>query len=182
MRIPAGKRISIKKCGGKPMTTFFRYNLPMPKISSGLLMFRRRPTGTEVLLVHPGGPLWGHKDEGYWSIPKGEIEPGEDLLAAAQREFEEETGLKPTGPFTRLQPVTTKSGKVIHAWAFEGDCDVATVKSNTFTMEWAMDQIGEAESAVSPARPATVCVQGLPWAAVRILVEEQMVQADIGVM
>lgn len=108
----------------------------MLKISSGLLMFRRRPTGLKVLLVHPGGPLWGHKDEGFWSIPKGEVEPGEDLLAAAQREFEEETGLKPTGPFIELKPVKTKSGKVIHTWAFEGDCDVATVKSNLFTMEW----------------------------------------------
>src|ERR1035437_2368851 len=108
----------------------------MHKISSGLLMFRRRPTGPEVLLVHPGGPLWGHKDEGYWSIPKGEVEPGEDLLAAAQREFEEETGLKPTGPFIELKPVKTKSGKVVHAWAFEGDCDPATAKSNLFTMEW----------------------------------------------
>ena len=117
----------------------------MLKISSGLLMFRRRPTGLEVLLVHPGGPLWGHKDEGYWSIPKGEVEPGEDLLAAARREFQEETALKPDGPFVALQAVTTKSGKVIHAWAFEGDCDVAAVRSNTFTMEWPLHSGRQAE-------------------------------------
>lgn len=108
----------------------------MPKTSSGLLMFRRCPRGVEILLVHPGGPLFGHKDEGYWSIPKGEIDPGEDLLVAAMREFEEETGLKPSGPFVELKPVTTKSGKVIHAWAFEGDCDASVCRSNMFTMEW----------------------------------------------
>ena len=108
----------------------------MPKTSSGLLMFRRRGGELEFLLVHPGGPLWGHKDEGFWSIPKGEVEPGEDLLAAARREFEEETSLTPVGPFIDLAPVTTKSGKVIHAWAFEGDCDTAAIRSNLFTMEW----------------------------------------------
>jgi predicted NUDIX family NTP pyrophosphohydrolase len=108
----------------------------MPKISAGLLMFRRRPNGTEVLLVHPGGPLWKKRDEGVWTIPKGEVDPGEELLAAAQREFEEETGCKPVGPFVRLAPVTQKSGKIVHAWAFEGDMDTATIRSNTFSMEW----------------------------------------------
>ncbi len=108
----------------------------MPKVSSGLLMFRRSRGEVEFLLVHPGGPLWGHKDEGFWSIPKGEVEAGEDLLDAAKREFEEETSLHPEGPYMELVPVKTKSGKTIHAWAFEGDCDTAAVRSNLFTMEW----------------------------------------------
>ena len=90
----------------------------------------------EVLLAHPGGPYFVNKDDGAWSIPKGEPEPDEDLLLTAQREFEEETGLKPTGPFIPLKPIQQKGGKIVHAWAFEGDCDPATLKSNTFTMEW----------------------------------------------
>jgi predicted NUDIX family NTP pyrophosphohydrolase len=108
----------------------------MPKISAGLLMYRRRPSGLEVLLVHPGGPLWHKKDDGYWTIPKGEIDPGEELLAAARREFEEETGCKPLGEFTALAPVTQKGGKIVHAWAFEGDMDTSLLKSNLFSMEW----------------------------------------------
>jgi predicted NUDIX family NTP pyrophosphohydrolase len=89
-----------------------------------------------VLLAHPGGPLFRTKDEGSWSIPKGEPEPEEDLLLTAQREFEEETGVKPTGPFIPLASIQQKGGKVVHAWAFQGDCDPAIVRSNTFTMEW----------------------------------------------
>jgi predicted NUDIX family NTP pyrophosphohydrolase len=108
----------------------------MPKISAGLLMYRRRPEGLQVLLVHPGGPLWKNRDEGVWTIPKGEIDPGEDLLSAARREFEEETGSKPTGPYAPLSPITQKSGKIVHAWAVEGDMDTAAIKSNTFSMEW----------------------------------------------
>ena len=108
----------------------------MPKISAGLLMYRLRGGEAEVLLVHPGGPFWRNKDEGAWSIPKGEPAAGEDLLAAARREFEEELGLKPTGPFIELRAVKQKGGKVVHAWAFEGDCDPAAIQSNTFTMEW----------------------------------------------
>ena len=81
-------------------------------------------------------PTFVNKDEGAWSIPKGEPEPDEDLLLTAQREFEEETGLKPTGPFIPLKPIQQKGGKIVHAWAFEGDCDPTTLKSNTFTMEW----------------------------------------------
>jgi predicted NUDIX family NTP pyrophosphohydrolase len=92
------------------MATFFRYNSIMPKISAGLLMFRRRSTGIEVLLVHPGGPLWGHKDDGFWSIPKGEVEPGEDLLAAAQREFEEETGVISISQKRQPQAAMTQRG------------------------------------------------------------------------
>ena len=90
----------------------------------------------QVLLAHPGGPYFVSKDDGAWSIPKGEPEPDEDLLLTAQREFEEETGLKPTGPFIPLKPIQQKGGKIVHAWAFKGDCDPATLKSNTFTMEW----------------------------------------------
>ena len=108
----------------------------MPKISAGLLMFRHRPGGVQVLLVHPGGPLWKKKDDGYWTIPKGEVDPGEELLAAAKREFQEETGCHPTGQFIPLSPITQKSGKIVHAWAVEGDMDTTLLKSNLFSMEW----------------------------------------------
>lgn len=108
----------------------------MSKLSAGLLMYRIRKGDVEVLLVHPGGPFFRNKDEGAWSIPKGEIEPEEDLLAAAQREFDEETSVKPTGPFISLPSVKQKGGKTVHAWAFKSDCDTTAIKSNTFTMEW----------------------------------------------
>jgi predicted NUDIX family NTP pyrophosphohydrolase len=108
----------------------------MPRISAGLLMYRIKDGDIEILLAHPGGPYFVSKDDGAWSIPKGEPNADEDLLLTAQREFEEETGLKPTGPFTPLNPIKQKGGKVVHAWAFEGDCNPATLKSNTFTMEW----------------------------------------------
>ena len=108
----------------------------MPRLSAGLLMYRITDGAIHVLLAHPGGPYFVNKDEGAWSIPKGEPEPDEDLLDTAKREFEEETGLKPTGPFIPLKPIQQKGGKIVHAWAFEGDCDPATLKSNTFTMEW----------------------------------------------
>jgi predicted NUDIX family NTP pyrophosphohydrolase len=108
----------------------------MPKASAGILLFRRRPHGLEVLLVHPGGPLWAKKDEGAWSIPKGEIEPGEDPLAAARREFEEELGSPVSGEFIRLAPVRLASGKTVYAWAVEGDFDPATLTGGSFTMEW----------------------------------------------
>jgi predicted NUDIX family NTP pyrophosphohydrolase len=89
-----------------------------------------------MLLSHPGGPFFKNKDDGAWSIPKGEIEPGEDLLGVAKREFEEETGVTPTGPFIALTPVKQKGGKIVHAWAFQGECDPRATVSNTFTMEW----------------------------------------------
>jgi predicted NUDIX family NTP pyrophosphohydrolase len=108
----------------------------MPAISAGLLMFRFAASELEVLLAHPGGPFHRKKDDGAWSIPKGEVEPGEDLLQAAKREFMEEIGATPTGPFTPLTPVTQRSGKVVHAWAFEGDCDTDAIVSNTFKIEW----------------------------------------------
>src|SRR5215475_12364034 len=108
----------------------------MPKISSGLLMHRMREGELEFLLVHPGGPFWKNKDEGAWTIPKGEIGDGEEPLAAAVREFEEELGFKPSGPFIELTPIKQKAGKMVHAWAFEGDCDPSQIKSDTFSIEW----------------------------------------------
>jgi predicted NUDIX family NTP pyrophosphohydrolase len=108
----------------------------MSRVSAGLLMYRICSGRAQVLLVHPGGPFFRKKDQGAWSLPKGEVEPDEDLLAAARREFEEETGLKPSGPFAALTPVEQSGGKAVHAWAFEGDCDLTTIVSNTFTIEW----------------------------------------------
>lgn len=108
----------------------------MLRMSAGLLMYRINDGVLEFLLGHPGGPLFGKKDDGVWSIPKGEPDANEDLLLTAQREFEEETSLKPAGPFVPLQPIQQKGGKIVHAWAFEGNCDPATLKSNTFEMEW----------------------------------------------
>ena len=108
----------------------------MPRVSAGLLLYRVAAAGLEVLLAHPGGPYFRHKDDGAWTIPKGEIEPGEDLLAAAVREFAEETGLTPQGPYRELTPIKQKGGKIVHAWAFAGDCDPAAIRSNTFTLEW----------------------------------------------
>jgi len=96
-------------------------------------MYRTVDERLEFLLVHPGGPYWKNKDEGVWSIPKGEPSPDEDLFAVAQREFEEEVGFKARGEFVQLSPIKQKGGKVVHAWAFEGDCDPSTIKSNTFS-------------------------------------------------
>src|SRR5439155_27388605 len=107
------------------------------KISAGLLMYRMREGQPEVLLAHPGGPLFKNKDEGHWSIPTGEIESGEDLLAAASREFEEETGVEPRGDFIGLGTIEQKGGKTVHAWAFRGDWDESRpLQINTFEMDW----------------------------------------------
>jgi len=109
----------------------------MPRIAAGLLMYRVKHGVTQVFLVHPGGPLFRKKDDGAWTIPKGEPSPGEDLLQTAQREFEEETGVKPgPPPYIALKPIQQKGGKIVHAWAFEGDCDPQAITSNLFTMEW----------------------------------------------
>jgi predicted NUDIX family NTP pyrophosphohydrolase len=108
----------------------------MAKTSAGLLMYRVERGVLEVLLVHPGGPFWAKTDLGAWFVPKGEIEPGESELAAAEREFEEETGIRPVGPYIPLGSVKHRSGKTVLAWAFRGTCDPAAVVSNTFTMEW----------------------------------------------
>jgi predicted NUDIX family NTP pyrophosphohydrolase len=108
----------------------------MAKQSAGLLLYRVRQAAPEVFLVHPGGPFWVKKDTGAWSIPKGEAEPDEDLLARARREFTEETGFAVDGEFRPLAPVRQSGGKIVHAWAVEGDCDAAAIKSNTFDLEW----------------------------------------------
>ena len=108
----------------------------MPKRSAGILMFRRTHARPEVLLAHPGGPFWIKKDEGTWSIPKGLYEDGEDPVAAARREFEEETGCVPDGEFIALGSFKQPSSKTIVAWAVESDFDLAKFKSNLFSMEW----------------------------------------------
>jgi predicted NUDIX family NTP pyrophosphohydrolase len=105
-------------------------------ISAGILLYRFRGETLEVFLVHPGGPYWRGKDAGAWSIPKGELEDGDDELAAAQREFEEETGLRVSGEFVPLEPLRLKSGKIVHAWALLGDIDASSIRSNLFSMEW----------------------------------------------
>ena len=108
----------------------------MPKRSAGLLMYRRAKGELEVFLVHPGGPIWAKKDQGAWTLPKGEYEQDEDPLVAARREFEEETGFQATGKFVDLGSIKQKSGKIVTAWAFEGDCDPAKLMSNTCEIEW----------------------------------------------
>ena len=108
----------------------------MVKRSAGLLLYRFREGALEVFLVHPGGPFWAKKDLGVWSIPKGEMDEGEELLEAARREFEEETGFRPEGIFRELTPVRQRSGKIVHAWAVEGNCDPTAIRSNTITIEW----------------------------------------------
>jgi predicted NUDIX family NTP pyrophosphohydrolase len=107
------------------------------RFSAGVLLWRRGPSGLEVLLGHPGGPLWAKKDAGHWTVVKGEVEPGEAPEDVARREFKEETGNDlPGGPMVELGEIKQKSGKVVRAWAVEGDLDPATAASNTFTMEW----------------------------------------------
>lgn len=106
------------------------------KLSAGILVYRRLGGEMEVFLVHPGGPFWAKKDEGAWSIPKGEYEAGDDPFTAAKREFREETGIEIDGAFHPLSALKQPSGKVISAWAVEGDVDVTTVTSNTFALEW----------------------------------------------
>ena len=109
----------------------------MPKRSAGVLLYRRTPAGVEVLLAHPGGPLWRTRDAGAWTIPKGEIEGGEQPQAVARREFREETGHDaPTGEAHDLGEIRQKSGKLVVAWGYEGDLDPAAAVSNTFPLEW----------------------------------------------
>jgi predicted NUDIX family NTP pyrophosphohydrolase len=105
------------------------------EVSAGVLAFRRRD-GLEVLLAHPGGPFWAKKDDGAWTIPKGLVEPGDDLVTAARREFTEETNLTAPGALIALNPVNQKSGKRVHAFACEADFDLAGFASNTFEIEW----------------------------------------------
>lgn len=108
----------------------------MPKRSVGILLWRRRDQGLEVLLAHPGGPFWRNKDAGAWSIVKGEVEPGEDEPAAARREFKEETGSDLQGPMVELGEIRQKGGKTVRAWAVHADLDPATIDSNEFEIEW----------------------------------------------
>jgi len=106
------------------------------KRSAGLLLYRKRDGALEVFLVHPGGPFWAKRDAGAWTIPKGEIGENEEALAAARREMAEETGFSPEGPFIELPHIRQKAGKLVLAWAVEGDCDPALLRSNLFEMEW----------------------------------------------
>lgn len=106
------------------------------KQSAGILVYRFHRKILQVLLVHPGGPFWARKDAGVWTIPKGEPAEEEDLLLAARREFAEETGYRPEGEFIKLSPVKQKGGKLVHAWAVEGDMDVSALKSNDFEIPW----------------------------------------------
>ena len=108
----------------------------MPKQSAGLLMYRLRGEKLQVFLVHPGGPFWVNKDAGAWTIPKGEVSDGEEALAAARREFSEETGFSADGPFLELGAVKQGSGKIVTAWAFAGDGEPADLKSNHCSIEW----------------------------------------------
>lgn len=108
----------------------------MAEHSAGILLYRYRNGRPEVLLVHPGGPFWQNRDTAAWSIPKGLVESGEDRLAAARREFEEETGQPVEGPFIDLGELKQPSGKIIHVWAAEGAFDPARLQSNTFELEW----------------------------------------------
>jgi predicted NUDIX family NTP pyrophosphohydrolase len=107
------------------------------RVSAGILLYRHRDDGLEVLLAHPGGPYFARKDDGHWTIPKGEVEPGEELMAVARREFTEEVGQPPPqGPAIDLASIVQKGGKVVHAWAIEGDLDPTTAVSNTVELEW----------------------------------------------
>jgi predicted NUDIX family NTP pyrophosphohydrolase len=106
------------------------------RLSAGILLYRHRSGALEVFLVHPGGPFWAKKDDGAWSIPKGEHAEGDDPLAAAKREFQEETGFALEGTFTPLTPLKQPSGKIVSAWAVEGDVDPASLASNMFELEW----------------------------------------------
>jgi len=144
----------------------------MPRTSAGILLYKGKGNELRVFLVHPGGPFFAKKDEGAWSVPKGELEEGEDSLAAARREFEEETGCAPEGTFVPLSPVTQKGGKIVLAWAVEGDCDADAIRSNTFELEWPpksgrvrdfpeVDRAGwftvdEAKKKINPAQAALV--------------------------
>jgi predicted NUDIX family NTP pyrophosphohydrolase len=108
----------------------------MPQRSAGILLYRRRGAALEVLLLHPGGPFWAKKDDGAWGIPKGLTGPGEEPLAAARREFTEETGAQAAGEAIALGAFRQSAGKIVEVWAVEGEFDPATLRSNTFSMEW----------------------------------------------
>lgn len=108
----------------------------MPRVSAGLLVYRRRSRELEFLLAHPGGPFWQNRDDGAWTIPKGEVAEGEELLACALREFEEEIGPRPPGPYVSLLAIQQRGGKVVHAWACEADVDTRAIVGGRFHMQW----------------------------------------------
>jgi predicted NUDIX family NTP pyrophosphohydrolase len=108
----------------------------MGKKAAGILLYRKRGSSLEVFLIHPGGPFWAKKDENSWSIPKGEFLENEDPLTAATREFQEETGFSVEGPFVSIGSIKQSSGKVVQAWACEGDLDASAIQSNSFRLEW----------------------------------------------
>ena len=108
----------------------------MAKTSAGVLLYRRCGKSLEVFLVHPGGPFWAKKDDGAWSIPKGEFAEGEDPVEVARREFEEETGFPLKGKLEALEPIKQAGGKIVHAWAIEGEIELSAIRSNTFSLEW----------------------------------------------
>jgi predicted NUDIX family NTP pyrophosphohydrolase len=145
------------------------------EISAGLLAYRRR-TDLEVLLAHPGGPFWARKDDGAWTIPKGLAEPGADLLATAQREFAEETNLAPAGHFIPLTAVRQKSGKLVHAWAFEADFDLAAFASNSFEIEWP-PKSGRRRSFPEIDR---IAYFALPAAMIKILDDQRPLLRELG--
>ncbi len=119
-----------------PTSPSARHSDGMPQTSAGILLFQRRDDGLVVLLAHPGGPFWRNRDEGAWSIPKGELSPGESAEAAARREFTEETGMTPQGELLPLGVIRQRSGKQVEAFALEGDFDVDALRCNHFEMEW----------------------------------------------
>lgn len=108
----------------------------MPRLSAGIVLYRRTSQGIELFLVHLGGPYWAKKDDGAWSFPKGEYEEGDDPLTVARRELHEETGFEIDGDFLALDPVQRKGGKIVQLYAVEGNCDAGAIRSDTFTMEW----------------------------------------------
>ena len=108
----------------------------MAKTSAGVLLYRRAGKSLQVFLVHPGGPFWAKKDDGAWSIPKGEFTEGDDPVEVAKREFAEETGFPLKGKLEALEPIKQAGGKIVYAWAIEGEVDASAIRSNTFSMEW----------------------------------------------
>src|SRR3712207_5521010 len=120
-------------------------------VSAGLLLFRRPEGELEFFLAHPGGPFWRTRDLGAWTVPKGLVEKGEDPLVAAIREFEEETGLRPEGPFMPLGSVRQKAGKIVHAWAWEGEADPRRVRSNTMRTERKSTRLNSSHANISYA-------------------------------
>ena len=144
------------------------------QVSAGILAFRRRPE-LEVLLAHPGGPFWAKKDAGAWTIPKGLVEPGDELIAAARREFTEETNLVAQGEMIELTPVAQKSGKLVHAFALEADFDLSQFASNTFTVEWP-PKSGRRESFPEIDR---IAYFGLPLAQLKIIAYQLPLLAEL---